>query len=627
MTDDVSLNFGIDVDSAGADKARQELDRLEKAQLEVARSFAKGEISAEESEKALKEYDKQIRGVRKNLKILERSQVEQAKAAEKAAKAQEKSAKEAARAAKEQERAAEKAARAAEKSAKAQEKAAERIAKARRKATEEAANAPRERREDVADKSGKLSSIQSQSRGAIEVLGGAGGAAIAPLLEAGEGITDLAEVAVTTMGPAGLVVGAAAAGLALFVGNVAASFEEVNAIASSRLQAEEDIALRAASGTLSLSQAQEELGKTTTNLTTLNGLLKDAEDERAAAFDERVAELGGGLFGDVITRIEETLGSSSALDEAIDRRGAKINEATGQQEAYTDAINSGKLATDDAAQSAENSASAQNSVASAYDKTANASKSFGSAAQASAQSTERAASSIQGAFSGIEKQAGQLQSTFNSGLKKSSGKAFKVSLGGGKKKSSSESESSSSSSDKAASDAKAAREKLADANKQYYEDLSTLTDDFNSETAKSNREAQNEIKNINKESRRSQADALRNRNFLELVNAREERAEQINDFNEQRSIDRREQIIAFNEKKSALQKEITAVRQAEREKLQVMNESHKQQLSGWAAYFQNLNKLQAGATRGGQRRGSSSGGGFGKQARALTGGRRYGVTT
>ncbi|MGB1285068.1 MAG: hypothetical protein ACPG7F_00930 [Aggregatilineales bacterium] len=619
--DDVSLNFGIDVDSAGADKARQELDRLEKAQLEVARAFAKGEIGVEESEKALKAYDKEIRGVRKNLKLLEKSQVEQAKAAEKAAKEQERLAKAQAKAQKE-------AAREAEKAAKAQEKAAERVAQARRKAVEEAANAPKERREEIADRAGAGSSKQAQVRGALEVLGGSAGESVTPLLEAGEGITDLAEVAVTTMGPAGLVVGAAAAGLALFVGNVAASFEEVNAIASSRLQAEEDIALRAANGTLSLSQAQEELGKTTTNLTTLNGLLKDAEDERASAFDKRVSELGGGLFGDVVTRIEETLGSSSALDEAIERRGAKVNEATGQQEAYTDAINSGKLASDDAAQSAKNSASAQDNVASAYDKASSASQSFERAAQTSAQSTERAADSIKGAFSGIEKQAGQLQSTFNSGLKKSSGKAFQVSLGGRKKKSSDSGtgELSEGGSDKAASDAKAAREKLADANQKYYEDLSKLTDDFNRETAKSNREAQDEIKRINTESRRSQADALRGRNFLELANAREERAEKINDFNEQRGIDRREQIIAFNEKKQALQKEINAVRQAEREKLKVQNEAHNASLTGWQAYFQNLNQLQAGATRGGQRSGQSSGG-VGRSLRALTGNRRYGVTT
>lgn len=572
MADDVKLNFGIDVDSAGANKARQELDRLEKAQLEVARSFAKGEISAEESEKALNKYGKEIRSVRKNLKLLERTQLDQAKA------------------------------------------------------QKEAANAPRERREDVADKSGKLSGIQAQTRGAFEVLGGAGGAAIAPLLEAGEGITDLAEVAVTTMGPAGLVVGAAAAGLALLVGNVAASFEEVNAIAASRLLATEDIAFGIADGSLTLDAAEDKLAETRTRLTTATSLVKEAEDERSAAFDKRVSELGGGLFGDVVTRIEETLGSSSALDEAIERRKDIETEAIGVEQAYADAIDSGSLEREKATESEKESADAQKESASAHDEAASSVKSLGEAAQSSAQSTERAASSIKGAFSGIEKQAGQLQSTFNSGLKKSSGKAFKVSLGGGKKKSGSDSESSSGSNDKAASEAQSAREKLADANQKYYEDLSKLTGDFNRETAKSNREAQDEIKRINTESRRSQSDALRNRNFLELANAREEQAEQINDYNTQRGIDRREQIISFNEKKSALQKEINAVRQSEREKLKVINEGQKASLTGWQAYFQNLNQMQAGAMRGGQRRGNSNDGGFARGARALTGNRRYGTT-
>ncbi|MGB1286829.1 MAG: hypothetical protein ACPG7F_09875, partial [Aggregatilineales bacterium] len=396
-TEDVRLDFGIDVDSQGAVKAQQEIDRLEQAQVDLARSFAQGEISAKEAADGQKKYDKQIRDVRKNLDLLTRSQREQAKAAEESA------------------RATEKAAKAEEKAA----KAAERAAKAR-------GDARTERREGIADKAGSGSSAQAQVRGALEVLGGSAGESIAPILEAGEGITDLAEVAVNTLGPAGLAVGAVVAGMAILVGQAQQAQAEINQVVAAELDQRKDIALRAADGTLTLAQAEDERNKILDKQAVLTGLVKQAEQDREAAFQESLNEFAGaGIFADAFARIDQALGLNKApeFEKEIEELNAELREGEGAVAAYDSAIKSGKLANDDAANStqnaanannqaasaAQNAASAQNDVSSAYNKSASASKEFGSAAENSAKSAQSAASSIGTAFKNIERQSGELK--------------------------------------------------------------------------------------------------------------------------------------------------------------------------------------------------------------------------
>jgi hypothetical protein len=151
-------------------------------------------------------------------------------------------------------------------------------------------------------------------------------------------------------------------------------------------------------------------------------------------------------------------------------------------------------------------------------------------------------------------------------------------------------------------EAEKAAEKRRDIEQKLQDDLNELAIKFNQDQQKEQRKAEFDLMKIDRDGKRAEQDAIRERNFAAAADAAEATQDQKSDLQDQLRFEQREREIAYREQQGDLRRsrdnqlrDLQASYQ-QQEKLQV--NFLQRSINVWVQYFDSLAKMQSRATGG-----------------------------